>query len=504
MAATNNDTSKQLQKQLQHIENPRNNASARGGEAALDPIEQIYIKLSKLPIQTQHPHLLQKCRPIIQSWHDQFSVSDPLLWNRMRKAIPKELNESAFIIAEMMNLLGTADDDGDGKNNATTFEEDTEMKVKRDDIGGKEIQNQQLKNYKLQPYTIIDMCSGVGYLSMFLSHLLKKDSCSRIVPIDTLFELNDRALAGVTSPQNAKDDGNKDHNSNNEILQNKIISDDDNSQKQKQQQQFTSNDFDNNSRNHLSTNHLTTPPIPHPIPIHPRKANIKRSRELRQISQHIVNKSPGPTILLGVHLCKALSVHTVRLFNENERIERMYLKPCCLPGKGGLRLRDPPFWRFDHMRNNGSDGDGLGNREGGFGIETLYCVEVSNAVGNGECSGTSHGNSAGRKNNNPRALKKMGREEKKKEERELLASSKQYESNNRDDDDEDDNIKENHELGNKKGGGGAKGNALFDRWTNLLCRAVDTTSRKGVSVETHHISVQKRHFQNKYIVAIKE
>lgn len=421
----------------------------------------------------------------------------------MRKAIPKELNESAFIIVEMMNLLGCADDDGDGKSNVTSFEEDVAMKVKRNDIGGKKTKNQRRQSNKLQPYTIIDMCSGVGYLSMFLSHLLKKDSCSRIVPIDTLFELNDRALAGVTSTQIAKDDGNEGHNLDNEILQNKIISDDDSSRKQKQRQQSTPNEFVNNSRNHLSTNHLTNPPIPHPIPIYPRKANIKRSRELRQISQHIVNKSPGPTILLGVHLCKALSVHTVRLFNENERIERMYLKPCCLPGKGGLRLRDPPFWRFDHMRNNGSDGDGLGNCEGGFGIETLYCVEVSNAVGNGDCSEASHGNSAGRKNCHQRALKKMGREEKKKEERELLASSKQNESNNWDDDDEDD-IKENHELGNKKGGGGAKGNALFDRWTNLLCQAVDTTSRKGVSVETHHISVQKRHFQNKYIVSIKE
>ena len=70
--------------------------------------DQIFIKLSTLPIQNQHPDLLDKWHPIIQLGHDTFSLSDPSLWNRMRRVIPKELNESAFIIVEMMRLLGTA------------------------------------------------------------------------------------------------------------------------------------------------------------------------------------------------------------------------------------------------------------------------------------------------------------------------------------------------------------------------------------------------------------
>ena len=76
-----------------------------------DDVAQIFAKLSNLPIANQHPSLLSQCRPIIQLWHDTFSIANPPLWNRMRRALPKELNESAFIIDEMMKFFDTNVDD---------------------------------------------------------------------------------------------------------------------------------------------------------------------------------------------------------------------------------------------------------------------------------------------------------------------------------------------------------------------------------------------------------
>ena len=49
---------------------------------------------------------------------------------------------------------------------------------------------------------------------------------------------------------------------------------------------------------------------------------------------------------------------------------------------------------------------------------------------------------------------------------------------------------------------GLKGGQLFKRWTDLLCDAVDT-SQEGVTAEVHHCSVQQKHFQNDYIVAVR-
>ena len=147
---------------------------------------------------------------------------------------------------------------------------------------------------------------------------------------------------------------------------------------------------------HLSSAHLTSPI--HPIPIRPRKANIKKGRELRQIAHHCVDQAPGPVIILGVHLCKSLSVHTVRLFNITN-VCRLYLKPCCLPGRKELRRREPPFWAFDHMPG------------GGFGVKTLYCSEIKAQDKDADEVG-------GKDVNVERALKQMGRDAGKEEDEE--------------------------------------------------------------------------------------
>ena len=381
----------------------RNPQPAPQQQAPKDDVSLIFSKLSTLPIATQHPELLTKCRPIVQLWHDALSRSDPPLWNRLRRALPKELNESAFIIREMMEFF---DDVGEGS------EEDS-------------------------PYTIVDMCSGVGFLSMFLSHLLPPKKVSRIWAVDTLFGLSDKALAGVPT-------------------------------KDVEQGETTSSQGNDTNRPHLSSDHLTSA-IAHPIPIRPRKANIKKGRELKQIAKHCIDKAPGPTIILGVHLCKSLSVHTVRLFNTSEKACRLYLKPCCLPGKKELRRREPPFWAFEHMSG------------GGLGVVTLYCSEVrpSNAAED-EKEGDGGGENFekdGAIADVARKLKIMGREASKEEGK-------------------GDTLEYHNQPSKLKGG------QLFKRWTDLLCDAVDA-SQEGVTAEVHHVSVQRTHFQNDYIVATR-
>lgn len=247
-------------------------------------VDAIFSKLRALPVATERPDLLEVCRPIVELWHSTFESppsekSSSRVWKGIRRNLPKELNESAFIIVEMMEFVERYEGN--------------------------------------MPITVLDMCSGVGYLSMLLSHLLDPPKVSRIVPIDVKFRSHNDLR---TDPHS--------------------------------------------ETGHLSTDHFHS--AIHPIPIKPRRANIKSSRELKQIKEHCIDPAPGPVVILGVHLCKALSVHTVRLFNMTQS-KRLYLKPCCLPGRKELRRKDPPFWTFEHMPGTG------------FGIQDLYCTDCNAA-----------------------------------------------------------------------------------------------------------------------------
>ena len=362
--------------------------------------------MSLLPVQQQFPQLIEKCKPIVQTLHDTFASSNTnsntsemsSTWSRMKRKLPKEINESAFILQEMIELLDQYEEGEDEKD--------------------------------LQPITFIDICSGVGFISIFLSHLLPKQKVSRIVPIDVLFHPHiDPSTTKSDTDKQAQEEGTTHQ-------QPHIPSTQTPSPKQKK------------INHRLSTQHLRS--SIHPIPIHPRQANIKKGRELRQIARFCINAAPGPIVILGVHLCKSLSVHTVRLFNMTvDKSFKLYLKPCCLPGRRDLRRKDPPFWTFDHMD------------DGGFGSKTLYCEEIT-------------------KDNHD-------------EVEEIL--------HDRNDDDhgegEDETI-----MNNKKhriNVNNRQHNGLFSKWTNLLCQAVNTND--GTAACIQHYSTQSHHFQNQFIVA---
>jgi hypothetical protein len=340
-------------------------------------VDRIFHKLSLLPSYAQYPSLIQRCRPIVTLWHDKFATEDAHLWKKMKRNIPKELNECAFILDEMISVC-------------------------------KDI------SYGNDPITIIDMCSGIGYLSMFLSHLLPPEQVSRIISIDVLFPAHNAS----TSIQSIRDQE-ESLQENGSVEAAEIIS---------------------SPKNHLSIGHLVSDI--HPIPIKPRRANIKKGRELRQISKYCVSCAPGPVIILGVHLCKSLSVHTTRLFTMNINASRLYLKPCCLPGRKDLKRRDPPFWKFEGMPG------------GGFGVKTLYCQEI------GETS-------------------------------EALANEEIM-------DDLATAPKLHHESKAEKYGGYIINN-LFSKWTKLLRNAAGSVN--GVTATIKVCSVQTNHFQNQFILA---
>lgn len=372
----------------------------RGDDQYENDCDRIFGKLSALPSHKIYPDLMERCAPIIRLWHDTFASTEEhsQLWKRMRRNIPKELNESAFILHEMIEYFNLIDKD-DG------------------------------------PVTIIDMCSGVGYLSMFLSHLLPEEKVSRIIPIDIMFPAHN-------APQ--KKDSN-DKETQESLLQTKPAP-------------------------HLSVDHLKS--SIHTIRIYPRRANIKKGRELRQITEYLISRAPGPVVILGVHLCKSLSVHTIRLFNttiQRKKAATLFLKPCCLPGRRDLQRREPPFWKFEHMH------------KGGFGVKNLYCEEI------GEHS---HGTETHAPSNDAAIeIKKNAR---------LLTKSKHHDSHGKrnningeghhHDQDHDQSLPKLEQT-----------NSLFSKWVGLLLDAIHIGD--GVTRRIERCPVQLNHFQNQFIVA---
>ena len=131
------------------------------------------------------------------------------------------------------------------------------------------------------PATVLDLCCGKGFLSMFLSELLPERSVERILLVDKAWP----PAHDEPSPQ------------------------------------------------HMSPAHLMHP---HErvwrVPLEPLKRDLKKGRERAQLLANVVQSAPGPVLILAVHLCGALSLHAVELFNfAANKICLLALKPCCLP-----------------------------------------------------------------------------------------------------------------------------------------------------------------------------
>lgn len=144
------------------------------------------------------------------------------------------------------------------------------------------IRDQSLRE-DLPNVTIIDLCSGKGYLSMILSEYLPADRVSKCVLVD-------KAWPMCHSEPKA-------HHINWAHIYGDLV----------------------------ETDYFGT----WPIPLHTSKQDLKQSSTIRQFEKRF---SEGPVLMLGVHLCGTLSIQAIKLFHHLPNAKLMILKPCCLPG----------------------------------------------------------------------------------------------------------------------------------------------------------------------------
>ncbi|CAJ1956853.1 unnamed protein product [Cylindrotheca closterium] len=141
--------------------------------------------------------------------------------------------------------------------------------------------------------TIVDLCSGKGYLSMILSEYLPPDKVEKFVLIDKAWPM----CHAEPKPHHI----NWDH----------IYG------------SYTTAEDGTELKSYFST---------WPIPLHTSKQNLKKTSDMRRLQQRLGQTSTGPCFVLGVHLCGTLSIQAVQMFYSVPSIHGLILKPCCLPG----------------------------------------------------------------------------------------------------------------------------------------------------------------------------
>lgn len=207
----------------------------------------------------------------IVNWRKRYR-GNPSLWKRIFKKdrVIKELIESAPVIEFVKQAVVEAE-----------YNDDDEKK-----------------------FTIIDLCSGKGYLSMFLSEILPKDKVHRFILVDKAWAIASKKQTTELKP----------HHMNWDHIYGITAT--------------NSNDNDSGNEEEESTSSYFTT---WPIPLYTSKQDLKDSCNQRQMKKHFFDKIDGPIIILAVHLCGTLSLKAVEMFNNNQEVKLFALKPCCLP-----------------------------------------------------------------------------------------------------------------------------------------------------------------------------
>ncbi|EOD30978.1 hypothetical protein EMIHUDRAFT_203035 [Emiliania huxleyi CCMP1516] len=201
----------------------------------------LHAELRACPAYATHGALLDECCAIAARWRTRF-WGRKALWNRMRRGsrLAKELAEAAPVL-ERARL------------------EAQSVKLE----GGARV-------------VVIDLCSGFGYMAMFLSELLPPDKVERIVLVDKAW-----ARHGVERRPH-----------------------------------------------HIDPAHISDPGWP--IRLSTSHADLKTPSDRRSLLRAFLSRG-CPAMLLGVHLCGTLSLRAVDLFNDSPSFFFLGLKPCCLP-----------------------------------------------------------------------------------------------------------------------------------------------------------------------------
>lgn len=207
--------------------------------------------LRQQPISTLYPELTEEYIGVLTRWKDRFS---PAVWTRMTKhgtdrtpRCVKEMNECAPVVVAVRDAL---------KRRASA-------------------------ETAPPPATIVDLCSGFGFLGMILSEVLQPEAVERIHLVDQMWPMGNATESGPTQ---------------------------------------------------ITWEHIRAPGWP--IPLRTRKTNLKKGAEMRQLEKYVIGSASGSVIVAGVHLCGTLAIKAIELFNRRrDKIAMICLKPCCLPGR---------------------------------------------------------------------------------------------------------------------------------------------------------------------------
>lgn len=206
--------------------------------------------LRQQPISTLYPELTEEYVGVLTSWKERFS---PAVWTRMTKhgtdrtpRCVKEMNECAPVVVAVREAL-----------------------------------RRRASDESEPPATIVDLCSGFGFLGMLLSEVLEPGAVECIHLVDQMWPMANAKESGPTQ---------------------------------------------------ITWEHIRAPGWP--IPLRTRKTNLKKGAEMRQLEKYIIGSASGSVIVAGVHLCGALAIKAIELFNRRrDKIAMICLKPCCLPGR---------------------------------------------------------------------------------------------------------------------------------------------------------------------------
>ncbi|KAG7344528.1 methyltransferase domain containing protein [Nitzschia inconspicua] len=248
-------------------------------------------QLQQHPLSKDYPDIFAKAPQCMTQWRRRFQDNPPL-WRRLfdRDRVTKEFIEAVPVLDAVVRLI---------ESQTTTSGTTTEKK-----------------------YTIVDLCSGKGYLSMLLSELLTPSKVSRIVLMDKAFPMRNQ------QPQS--------HHINWEHIYGDrptIV----NKQQQEKEKETNIKGTTSTSSTYYET---------WPISLDTSKQDLKASRQLANIPHHYFS-TEHPAIILAIHLCGTLSLRAVQLFNDNpDTVHFLALKPCCLPGM--VHVKRHEIFRLGH------------------------------------------------------------------------------------------------------------------------------------------------------------
>ncbi len=238
----------------------------------------LHEQLEDAPARNNYQAVYEKSIDAMVNWRKRYR-GNPRLWKRIFKKdrVLKELIESAPIIDIVMKYV------------ESYSYEDEQKKI-----------------------TIMDLCSGKGYLSMFLSEILPKDKVEKMILIDKAWAMcNTKEL--------------RPHHINWDHIYGKVqtIKEDENMFQSRGQQVMIDLGIDRSDHD----TYFTT----WPIPLHTSKQDLKQSCNQRQMKKYFFDRIDGPIIILAIHLCGTLSLKAVDMFNNHNNVHLFALKPCCLP-----------------------------------------------------------------------------------------------------------------------------------------------------------------------------